>query len=341
MKKEVPVAAAVIFADDKVLAVQRGYGPGTGWWEFPGGKLEAGETHREALVRELEEELSIKVAVEEEIGTQKSVTADACYVITFFTCRLYGQKPVFREAMDARWLTLAELRTVHWMLADWLILEEVRARMSPATVLCYGDSNTYGYNPNNCLRFLPRERWTGRLSARLGEEWLVVEEGCNGRTAAARPADDAWKYGLDYLVPCLNSHKPVAWVILMLGTNDLKKDFHQSAESIAAGVRQMVETIQEFTAKKQEFPARILLISPPKVLPGIAEGPFNERFEADAVPRQQAFAGLYRQIADDLGCVFLDAAECAEVSELDCLHLSANGHAALSECIAKTLWENL
>ena len=82
MKKEVPVAAAVIFADDKVLAVQRGYGPGTGWWEFPGGKLEAGETHREALVRELEEELSIKVAVEEEIGTQKSVTADACYVIT-------------------------------------------------------------------------------------------------------------------------------------------------------------------------------------------------------------------------------------------------------------------
>ena len=97
------------------------------------------------------------------------------------------------------------------------------------TVLCYGDSNTYGYIPETGMRY-PRDiRYPGRLQLLLGEDYAVIEEGCNGRTTIHDDPIDGWKNGLDYLKPCLNSHKPVDIVILMLGSNDLKETFHLTA----------------------------------------------------------------------------------------------------------------
>ena len=94
------------------------------------------------------------------------------------------------------------------------------------TVLCYGDSNTFGYIPETGMRY-PRDiRYPGRLKKLLGDEYDVIEEGCNGRTTIHDDPVDGWKNGLDYLKPCLNSHKPVDFVILMLGSNDLKATFH-------------------------------------------------------------------------------------------------------------------
>ena len=101
------------------------------------------------------------------------------------------------------------------------------------TILCYGDSNTYGYNPANGLRYPKSVRWTGRLQELLGNNYMIIEEGCNGRTTIFDDPIDGWKNGLNYLKPCLNSHKPVDIVILMLGSNDLKQTFHASAEEIA------------------------------------------------------------------------------------------------------------
>ena len=119
------------------------------------------------------------------------------------------------------------------------------------TVLCYGDSNTYGYNPSNGFRYPPDVRWTGRLQRLLGEGYHVVEEGCNGRTTVYDDPLEGWKNGIDYLKPCLNSHKPVDIVILMLGSNDLKEVFHASPEDIANGAAELVKVIREFTQEKQ------------------------------------------------------------------------------------------
>lgn len=93
------------------------------------------------------------------------------------------------------------------------------------TILCYGDSNTYGYNPVNGLRYPKDVRWTGVLQKMLGEEYEVIEEGCNGRTTVFEDAKEPWKAGLGYLRPCLNTHKPIDFVIMMLGSNDLKGCF--------------------------------------------------------------------------------------------------------------------
>ena len=77
------------------------------------------------------------------------------------------------------------------------------------TILCYGDSNTYGYNPVTGGRWPEDIRWTGRLQQLLGDEYKVIEEGCNGRTTMYKAPGEGWKSGLEYLKPCLNSHKPV------------------------------------------------------------------------------------------------------------------------------------
>ena len=76
------------------------------------------------------------------------------------------------------------------------------------TVLAYGDSNTYGYNPRTGLRYPEDIRWTGLLSSHLGNGYHVIEEGCNGRTTIYDDPIDGWKNGMDYLKPCLHSHKP-------------------------------------------------------------------------------------------------------------------------------------
>ena len=93
------------------------------------------------------------------------------------------------------------------------------------TILCFGDSNTWGYNPENRQRFGPEERWSGILRNSLGEDYRAIEEGLNGRTTLWDDPIEGFKNGLDYLMPCLESHKPFDLITIMLGTNDLKCRF--------------------------------------------------------------------------------------------------------------------
>lgn len=199
------------------------------------------------------------------------------------------------------------------------------------TVLCYGDSNTYGYDPRTGLRYPDGVRWTGLLARGLGDGYKVIEEGCNGRTTVFDDPFEGWKNGLDYLKPCLNSHKPVDIVILMLGSNDLKETFHASAADIAGGAELLVRTIKEFTEVKQGFVPEIILVSPPEIGLGIKESPFYGAFLENAIARSKEFPRYYREVAERQGCVFVNAAEAVRPSVIDSLHLDPEGHEALAE----------
>ena len=205
------------------------------------------------------------------------------------------------------------------------------------TVLCYGDSNTYGYNPRTGSRYPKEIRWTGRLSGILGPDYHVVEEGCNGRTTVFDDPVEGWKNGLDYLKPCLNTHKPIDIVVMMLGSNDLKEVFRASPEEIAEGAGILVSTIQEFTGLKQGFVPEILLISPPEIGTGIKNSPFYGSFSEDAVDRSRKLGEEYRKIAGRYGCRFLNAAEYIQPSEVDSLHLDPEAHRILAQKIAELL----
>ncbi|SET76806.1 Lysophospholipase L1 [[Clostridium] aminophilum] len=205
------------------------------------------------------------------------------------------------------------------------------------TVLCYGDSNTYGYVPETGMRYPKNVRYPGRLQLLLGDEYAVIEEGCNGRTTIHDDPIDGWKNGLDYLKPCLNSHKPVDIVILMLGSNDLKETFHLTAREIADGAGTLVDVIRSFTAEKQGFVPTIILVSPPEIGTGIRRSPFFGAFCETAVAESGKFPECYQRVADRKGCVFFNAAKYVSPSEFDSLHLTPEGHRVLAEELCKVI----
>ena len=205
------------------------------------------------------------------------------------------------------------------------------------TVLCYGDSNTYGYDPRTGFRYPASVRWTCRLAALLGDDYHVVEEGCNGRTTVFDDPIEGWKNGLGCLKPCLNSHKPVDIVVMMLGSNDLKETFHASPQQIAEGAGVLVETIQNFTREKQGFEPKIVLVCPPEIGEGITESPFYGSFYENAIERSRQLPALYKSAAERFGCIFVNAAAHIRPSGVDSLHLDPQAHAKLAEALAQAV----
>ena len=131
--KVVRVVAAVICDDiqtkHKIYATARGYGDYKGQWEFPGGKIEPGETAQQALKREIEEELDTEIAVHDKIGTIEYDYPAFHLSMDCFWCEVLSGDLVLKEAEAARWLTKDELDSVQWLPADQTILEKIREMM--------------------------------------------------------------------------------------------------------------------------------------------------------------------------------------------------------------------
>ena len=211
------------------------------------------------------------------------------------------------------------------------------------TILCYGDSNTYGYDPRDGMRYPEDVRWSGVLRQLMGDRFRIIEEGCNGRTCAHTPQEEEWKDGRSCLKACLNSHKPIDAVVLMLGSNDLKREFAADPRTIAAGIRSMMDTIAAFLELKQGSVPYILLVAPPRIGEGITASAFADSFDADAPERSARLGRLYEEAAFGYAqdsmcpCGFLDAAELIRPSETDSLHLMPEAHQILGTAIAQTL----
>ena len=193
-------------------------------------------------------------------------------------------------------------------------------------ILCFGDSNTWGYSPVDGTRFPPDIRWTGVLQKSLGADYHVIEEGLNGRTtfineegAEARPL----RSGSDVLQVILESHRPLDFVTIMLGTNDLKLEFNLTAEQIAQGAKELCETVLN-SEYLEDNPPQILLISP--TLIGSTIMPDEEEFFEQAREKSLQFAEHYEKAAFDLGVHFLDAAKIVTAREGEGVHWDADQH---------------
>ena len=129
--KRIEVVAAVIRKDGCIFASQRGYGAWKDWWEFPGGKMELGETREEALRREIKEELQADVSVDEFLCTVEYDYPDIHLTMHCFFCSLLSETLHLTEHEAARWLTTDELDSVEWLPADVLVVKELRRRLQP------------------------------------------------------------------------------------------------------------------------------------------------------------------------------------------------------------------
>lgn len=127
--KTVKVVAAVIRDGDKIFATQRGYGEFKDGWEFPGGKIEEGETPQEALVREIREELDADIIVGKLIETVEYDYPSFHLSMDCFWCELVSGEIVLREHEDAKWLSVGELYTVEWLPADIELVKKIDLEM--------------------------------------------------------------------------------------------------------------------------------------------------------------------------------------------------------------------
>ena len=128
--KTVRVVAAVIRDGDRIFATARGYGEYKGWWEFPGGKIEAGETPEEALVREIHEELDTEIRVGELIDTIEYDYPTFHLSMDCFWAEVVAGRLVLKEAEDARWLTKETLESVQWLPADEALIDRIRSKFN-------------------------------------------------------------------------------------------------------------------------------------------------------------------------------------------------------------------
>ena len=124
--KQIEVVAAIICKEDKIFATQRGYGDFKDWWEFPGGKMEAGETPEEALKREIREELSTEIIVEKFICTVEYDYPKFHLTMHCFLCSLLTEALHLNEHEAAKWLTKEDWESVKWLPADLEVIEKLR-----------------------------------------------------------------------------------------------------------------------------------------------------------------------------------------------------------------------
>ena len=198
------------------------------------------------------------------------------------------------------------------------------------TVVCFGDSNTYGYcgDPGDCadgVRFNEEERWTGLLQKNLGEAFRIWEEGVVGRTTAFDDPMRPGMNGLKDLPSVLRGYGTVDLLIFMLGTNDTKERFGLSPEAIAEGMEKLVSEAKAQPVWGLSGP-NILLIAPPHISRA-RDGAMHEK--------SLALAALYRAAAGRSGCAFLDAEAICTFNHTDHTHLTAASHRALAQRLAQ------
>jgi lysophospholipase L1-like esterase len=198
-------------------------------------------------------------------------------------------------------------------------------------VMCFGDSNTWGYDPSTQERFPRNVRWTGVLQETLGAGYRVIEEGLNGRTTVWEDPVEGDKMGKRHLMPCLESQAPLDLVIVLLGTNDLKKRYSAPPSDIAQGAGVLVDIINKSAAGRGGKPPAVLLMAPPPLAKLTA---FAGMFEGGS-EKALHLGRLYAEVARARDCHFFDTASAIHSSDLDGIHLETDQHRALGEAVAR------
>lgn len=207
------------------------------------------------------------------------------------------------------------------------------------TILCFGDSNTWGYVPGSQGERMPYgSRMADVLQERLGAGFRVLEEALSGRMSAWEDPLTPDRNARRQLPFLLESHRPLDLVSIMLGTNDLKHHMGLGPHDCALAQGSLIDIVEAAKCGPGGARPRILLIAPPLVVE--ASAPFGHVFD-DAIPKSRGLAAAYREVASERNCLFLDAASLVPTSARDGIHLEPESHRIMGEALAKIMLREL
>lgn len=209
------------------------------------------------------------------------------------------------------------------------------------TIVCFGDSNTHGYDSSTGRRFDENHRYPGLLANYLGENYHIHEEGLSGRTTVFDDPLFEGLSGLSMIAPVLLTHEPVDLLIIMLGTNDTKERFCANAENIAKGLERLTRKAMSVTDAWRHGTPNILLVAPP---------PIDRKYETTRVVNEmgrgcaektEELAHYYEQTSQLIGCFFLDAGQIPGIKmhPEDYMHLDQASHELLARRLAEIIPE--
>jgi lysophospholipase L1-like esterase len=202
------------------------------------------------------------------------------------------------------------------------------------TILCYGDSITWGYNPVDGTRFEYSLTWPGVMEKELGNGYRVITEAITGRTTCWDLPYAPFRNGKDYLPMLLESHSPLDLVIVMLGLNDLMKLVGKSADESAWGLLSLIRVI--LSPVFGGVPPKILIIAPPAI-GKLSE--FNKMVYEGKEEESKKLAECYRTIAEVTLSEYLDSNKYISVSDIDGLHPLPDQYKILGKAVAEKIRE--
>lgn len=198
-------------------------------------------------------------------------------------------------------------------------------------VVCFGDSNTWGANPDGTGRFAPDVRWTGVLQSELGPGYKVIEEGLNGRTTNIEDTIEEDRNGRTHLPALLESHRPFDLIVIMLGTNDLKSRNNRSAADIAQSASKLADIARKSMCGPDGQNPKVLLMAPPAT---VEVGHGLDMLFTGALEKSRHFPEQYAFYAGAVGVDFLDAGSVIVSSPIDGIHFDPEEHAKLGTAVA-------
>jgi lysophospholipase L1-like esterase len=205
--------------------------------------------------------------------------------------------------------------------------------MTMKTVLCFGDSLTWGSDAETGARHRAADRWPNVLAAGLGPDVEIVTDGLRGRTTAYdEHLADCDRNGARILPTVLYTHAPLDVVILMLGANDMKPHIAGTALAAMQGMRRCVEIVRINAMRSGEVEAPDVLIVAPPPLCETANTEFSAMF-AGGVEQSSMLASFYADLADEQGCAFFDAGTVAKTTPIDGVHLDAENTRAVGRAL--------
>jgi lysophospholipase L1-like esterase len=204
------------------------------------------------------------------------------------------------------------------------------------TILCFGDSNTWGHNPVDGKRFGWDVRWPGVLAGLLGSDYHVVEEGLGGRTTAFNDPIEPFRDGRKALDVCLLTHRPIDLIVVMLGTNDTKPFLGLTPFMIAKGLESLIVEAGRAQYGRAGQPPQILVVSPIAINAAGLSDLMRNYVDETSAKKAAELCARFREVAAQYGCGFLDASQYAEPS-VDGVHLGPEGHAALAAAVAEAV----
>ncbi len=211
-------------------------------------------------------------------------------------------------------------------------------------ILCFGASNTWGFKPGSfdlktelAERYDENERWPMLLGQILPQA-VIIEEGLNGRTTAFDDsfAQKPYRNGLMQLPICLEAHYPLDWVIIMLGTNDVKVQYKKTPEEITAGMSALLDCVLSSNKGREGKPPKVLLIAPQP----LHSAALSSCFDKISLGKSVVLPTFYKRLAKQKGCAFLDLSSktnAIESSAVDGIHLEVRQHKKLAKFVAGVL----